>query len=284
MNVLKILRSRPGLFFRLSGIRLSDFEALVNQLYPIWLISENNRLSGKDRKRAIGGGRKYRLKFAEQMLLCLIYYRTYTSQAFIGLLFGTSSPTVCRRTRAMTALMAGHFAMPERKVKLSAQEKDALLYLMIDGTERPVQRPRTRSKRKAKYSGKKKRHTACHQIITDDKKRIVAVGPAHHGRKHDKRIYDETRVDKPPDVLVLGDLGYLGTSLEVPFKASKNHPLTKQQKTYNTWHAKLRIGVEHGICRMKKFKIFADIHRNNGQVDMIAKNVGALANLNLKTA
>ncbi|MCP3971561.1 MAG: transposase family protein, partial [Rhodobacteraceae bacterium] len=71
---------------------------------------------------------------------------------------------------------------------------------------------------------------------------------------------------------------------EVPLKASKNHPLTKEQKTYNTWHAKLRIGVEHGICRMKKFRIFAVIHRYNGQADMIAKNVGALANLNLKTA
>lgn len=284
MNVLKVLRARPALFFRLSGVRLADFEALVDQLYPIWLIREEKRLSRKDRQRAIGGGRKYRLKFAEQMLLCLIYYRTYTSQAFIGLLFSTSSPTVCRRTCAMTALMAGHFAMPERKVKLSAQEREDLLYLMIDGTERPVQRPQKRSKRKSKYSGKKKRHTACHQIITDDKKRIMAVGPAHHGRKHDKRIYDEARVDKPPDALVLGDLGYLGTSLEVPFKASKNHPLTKEQKSYNTWHASLRIGVEHCICRMKKFRIFADTHRNNDQVNMIAKNVGALANLNLKTA
>ena len=284
MQVLKVLRTRPELFFRLSGIRLADFDALVGPLYPIWLIREKKRLSRQDRQRAIGGGRKYRLKFAEQMLLCLIYYRTYTSQAFIGLLFSTSSPTVCRRVRAMTELMAGHFRMPERRVKLSKAEKDDLLYLMIDGTERPVQRPSSRSKRKAKYSGKKKRHTASHQIITDNKKRILAVGPAHHGRKHDKRIYDETRVDKPPHVLALGDLGYLGTTLEIPIKASKKKPLTKEQKDYNTWHAKLRVGVEHGICRMKKFKIFADIYRNNQQKNMIAKNVGALANLNLKTA
>ncbi|MCP3972167.1 MAG: transposase family protein, partial [Rhodobacteraceae bacterium] len=52
------------------------------------------------------------------------------------------------------------------------------------------------------------------------------VGPAQAGRKHDKRIYDEARVDKPPGVLVLGDRGYLGTPLEVPLKASKNHPLS----------------------------------------------------------
>ena len=201
----------------------------------------------------------------------------------MGLLFSTSSPTVCRRTCAMTELMAGYFRMPERKVKLSEAEKADLLYLMIDGTERPVQRPQRPSLRKKKYSGKKKRHTVSHQIITDDKKRILAVGPAHYGRKHDKHIYDKTRVDRPPDILVLGDLGYLGTTLEIPLKASKNKPLTQHQKDYNTWHAKLRIGVEHGICRMKKFRIFADIHRNNQQKNMIAKNVGALANINLKT-
>ena len=85
-------------------------------------------------------------------------------------------------------------------------------------------------------------------------------------------------------MLVLGDLGYLGTTLEIPLKASKNHPLSKEDKAYNTWHSKHRIGVEHAIGRMKKFRIFADIHRGNGQVNMIASNVGALANLNLKTA
>ncbi len=88
----------------------------------------------------------------------------------------------------------------------------------------------------------------------------------------------------PPVCLSRADPGYPGTSLEVPLKASRNHPLTKERKSCNTWHAKLRIGVEHGICRMKKFRIFADTHRNNGQADMIARNVAALANLNLKTA
>ena len=92
------------------------------------------------------------------------------------------------------------------------------------------------------------------------------------------------RVDRPPGTLVLGNLGYLGTSLEVPIKASKNQPLTQAQKIYTTWHAKSRIGVEHGICRMKKFRIFAETHRGNRQKNMIAKNVAALANLNLKTA
>ena len=54
--------------------------------------------------------------------------------------------------------------------------------------------------------------------------------------KHDKRIYDEARVDKPPDVLVLGDLGYLGSALEVPLKASKNKPLDEEEKSLSLIH------------------------------------------------
>jgi len=283
MKVLNVLTARPTLFFRLSGIRLTDFNTLVSTLHPIWLESEEQRLSHKNRKRAIGGGMNYRLEFAEQLLLCLMYYRTYTTHVFMGLVFNVSSPTVCRRIQAMTKLMAGHFRMPERKVKLSEEEQADLLYLMIDGTERPVRRPKKPSAGKAKYSGKKKKHTASHQIITDDKKRILAVGCAHHGRKHDKRIYDETRIDRPPDILVLGDLGYLGTTLEIPLKKSKKNPLTTEEQDYNTWHSKLRIGVEHGIGRMKKFNIFADIHRNNRQQNMIAMQFLAVAYLSFKS-
>ena len=123
-----------------------------------------------------------------------------------------------------------------------------------------------------------------HQIITDSNKRILAVGSAQQGSKHDKKIFDESRVVKPPDMLVLGDLGYLGTDFEIPLKKSKKKPLTDNDKIYNQWHSSLRVGVEHAIGRMKKFNIFSDIHRGNGLQNMIAKNVAALANINLNRA
>lgn len=138
--------------------------------------------------------------------MCMIYYRTYISHEFLGLLFGVSDSTSIRVVNAMTKLLAGHFRMPERKVRLSEQEKAELLYLMVDGTERPVHRPKKPGRRKKNYSGKKKRHTNVHQIVTGSTKRIVAVGPAQQGRKHDKKIYDERRLERPPDMMGLGDL------------------------------------------------------------------------------
>ena len=96
---------------------------------------------------------------------------------------------------------------------------------------------------KDKIFWQEKRHTASRQVITDDKKQIQAIGPAHHGSEHDKRIYNETRIARPPGVLALGDLGYMRTTLEIPLKTSKKKPLTKAELEYNTWHSKLRIGV-----------------------------------------
>jgi len=284
MDTLKVLRSRPNLFFRLSGIRVKDFDLLTKKTHTIWLKNERKRLYRTDRHRSIGAGRKYELNFQSQLLMCLIYYRTYTTHVFLGLVFGVSSPTVCRVNRSMTHLLAKHFRMPEREIHLTEEEKNELLYLMVDGTERPIYRPKKPSKRKSNYSGKKKRHTVVHQIITNNKKKILAVGSAQKGSKHDKRIWDESRVIKPPDVMVLGDLGYLGTNFETPIKKRKNKKIPKKDKSYNHWHSGLRIGVEHAIGRMKKFRIFADIHRNHGFQNMIAKNVAALANINLKTS
>ncbi len=56
MNTLKVLRARPTLFFRLSGIRLEDFDRLIKDTHPLWLKSEHKRLSRPTRKRAIGAG------------------------------------------------------------------------------------------------------------------------------------------------------------------------------------------------------------------------------------
>lgn len=107
MDTLKVLRARPALFFRLSGIRIEDFDNLLEQTYPLWVQREHKRLSRKGRQRAIGAGRKYELEFSAQLLMCLIYNRTYTTHVFLGLVFGVSSPTVCRINASITHLLAG---------------------------------------------------------------------------------------------------------------------------------------------------------------------------------
>ena len=90
MRTLSILRKRPRIFFRLSAIRFKDFESLACHLELLWEAYERARLSSRKRKRGIGAGNKHKLCFSSQLLMCLIYYRTYISHEFLGLLFGVS--------------------------------------------------------------------------------------------------------------------------------------------------------------------------------------------------
>ena len=59
------------------------------------------------------------------------------------------------------------------------------------------------------------------------------------------------------------DLGFLGIKKNVtgdtiflPHKASKNKPLTAEQKNENTAQARIRIVVENAIAKIKSFFIF----------------------------
>ena len=47
--------------------------------------------------------------------------------------------------------------------------------VMIDGTQRPIQPPQEQHKHKAHYSGKKKRHTPQHLILTDRARRVLVL-------------------------------------------------------------------------------------------------------------
>jgi hypothetical protein len=60
------------------------------------------------------------------------------------------------------------------------------------------------------YSGKKKRHTRKHTVMTTPDKQIIVLSPAREGKVHDKRqLAEEKLVDQIPDkVTISGDLGY----------------------------------------------------------------------------
>jgi hypothetical protein len=84
--------------------------------------------------------------------------------------------------------------------------------VILDGTERPVQRPKDPEKQKEHYSAKKKRHTRKHITGTTRKKRVILLTQARPSKVHDKRQLDEEDlVSNIPDaVAVEGDLGFQG--------------------------------------------------------------------------
>jgi DDE superfamily endonuclease/Helix-turn-helix of DDE superfamily endonuclease len=281
----------PQALRRLTGLDPAAFRALLPQVEHAWRDALHRRRQRPGRQRRPGAGRKFALPVADQLLVLLIYYRTYVSHAFLAFLFGIDDATVCRTLRRIEPLLAGIFRIPERRVAL---QQDEVRELFFDGTERPTRRPQRRQRRC--YSGKKKRHTLKNQVVVVRKRkragrrkagqqqkrrlRVAAVSPTAPGRVHDKRVYDRTRVVVPPGVARVGDTGYQGTPLRTPVKRRRGLKLSRRQRRGNARLSRRRIAAEHGIGKMKIWRIAAERWRNPvRRHTLVLKNVAGLHNL-----
>jgi hypothetical protein len=281
------LKRSAETFRQLTGITPAAFDHLLSELTPRYTAAEAKRKNRPGRRRRPGAGRKHALPLADRLLMLLIYYRTYTTHAFLGFLFGVDDSAVGRNINPLQPLLAGIFRIPERRVEL---QPDEIRELFFDATERAIPRP-TRGQR-AYYSGKKKRHTLKHQVVVVRRRkptgpgakprrvRIAAVSGAFPGKTHDKKVYDRTRVVCPRGVKRTGDTAYLGTGLSTPRKKPRGGSLTPRQKAGNRRVSKRRIVVEHGIGKMKVWRIAAERYRNlRRRHTLIMKNIAGLQNL-----
>ena len=88
-----------------------------------------------------------------------------------------------------------------------------------------------------------------------------------NGRKHDFRLFRDSRIHVRAETLLEADTGYQGlaqlhANSLLPKKRSKNHPLTKQQRKENREISRKRIFVEHAIRFVKRFRILSERYRN----------------------
>lgn len=285
-NSKRLLKNGQN-FRRLTGITPDKFRELKMKLEPLFKKWGKERLSKKPRKRKIGGGNKNKLCMEDRLLLLLMYYRTYTTYAFLGFIFHIDESNVGRNFKPLEPLLAQVFRIPERRVMLSENE---IAELFFDESEQPTERPT--KKQKKFYSGKKKTHTKKFQVSVVKKKkttsrgkkprrlRIVTISKIVQGSMHDKKLYEKERVQKPPGVLGFGDTGYLGTLLKIPHKKPRGKELTKQQKKANKRLSSNRVCVEHAIGKMKIWRIVMDKIRNSKRNHSLTiKNVAGLHNL-----
>jgi DDE superfamily endonuclease/Helix-turn-helix of DDE superfamily endonuclease len=281
-NHEKLLR-KPSLFRMFTGLSAREFDTLVADLEPVWQARMAKRAARRPRRRKPGAGRKAKRLFTDRLLLTLLYYRAYVTQEFVGFLFGVDKGTVSRDVQELSLCMAGVFRIPEKKVRIDPDDLEAVF---VDATEQPVHRPERKQRRS--YSGKKKRHTAKHQIVVTRKRkrpgekqkvRIKAVSKAARGRVHDKKVYDRSRLRIPPGVPKSGDSGYQGSDLRVPKKKPRKGQLSDEERRANRRLAKERIVAEHGIGKMKIWRIAADRYRNPlRRHTVMMKNVAGLHN------
>ena len=93
----------------------------------------------------------------------------------------------------------------------------------------------------------------------------------------------------PKQVVNVFDLGYLGIEKDFPQQLSSipnrkkgNQELSAEETEYNKIHSKKRIKIEHVICRLKKYRILADIFRNRlKKYNKVSNIVAGLVNYGL---
>jgi hypothetical protein len=106
-------------------------------------------------------------------------------------------------------------------------------------------------------------------ILANARKQIKYLSLAYDGSAHDYAILKN---ELPPkdrlwfdDHSIHVDLGfqgickdYIGERFSIPFKKSKNKPLTDEQKNTNKVKSSYRVYVEHSIGGLKRYRFLSD--------------------------
>ena len=163
-------------------------------------------------------------------------------------------------------------ALPQRKVTSLEGFVEAfpdVKGVILDGTERPIQRAQDRNPQKEDDSGQKKRHTRTHRAGVAPDRKILLFSTAYPGKAHDKGILNtEGWAEWIPDaVKIQGDLGFQGlqneyVNVEIPHKKPKGGHLTDEQKAEHQALARERVVGEHAFVGLKRYGIARQVYRN----------------------
>jgi hypothetical protein len=271
------LKDKLGVFQSFTGLTLTAFERLLPafaQAYEADL-DQRDQQRGQARQRQRGGGRIGALPTPEDKLVfILFYFKFYPVQVVQGYCFGLGQPQandwIHRLTPLLRQALGEDRQLPARQTKDIAQVLAACpgLTFILDGTERPIRRPKNPDQQRHFYSGKKKRHTVKNNLVTDQRTgKIKVLSPTVEGKKHDKKLAEEDDIPFPEDSTLYQDTGFIGyqpqrVQIIQPKKKPKGGQLTAQEKSDNTAIAKARIGIEHAIGAVKIYHIVHDVFRN----------------------
>ena len=103
-------------------------------------------------------------------------------------------------------------------------------------------------------------------VVNKSDKKVICTSFAN-GKRHDFRVYKESKVHAKAETKIQGDTAFIGikklhTNSEVPFKRTKKNPLDAEKKSYNRKLSSSRVTVENVIGFLKRFKIISDRYRN----------------------
>jgi predicted DNA-binding protein YlxM (UPF0122 family) len=239
------------------------------------------------RQRKIGGGRKSALGSPENQLLFILFYlKNYPTYDVLAFTFNISRGCAFASVQRLLPILKKTQEKLKVLPKRTTDDPEELLqliesidHILIDATERPIQRPQKPARQKKHFSGKRGFHTVKNTTVADPDKRILILGETVPGSPHDDALFKEEfdpQVDWFSSTEASVDLGYHGIQTDysspehvhVPHKKprkSKKTPdpqLTRQQKRDHRRMSRVRVFVEHAIGGMKTFRVLTIRLRN----------------------
>jgi hypothetical protein len=276
LNLQRALKN-DRLLRALTGLNRKAFEELKPTFAEVLANTEVPRRSPSPRQRATGAGRKPTLATVEaKLFFILFYFKVYPTFDLAGLLFDLDRSQANRWMHRLQPLveeaLGQKMALPKRKLTSLEEFVDAfpeVERVILDGTERAIQRAKDRDQQKEDYSGKKKRHTRTHLAAVAPDRSILVFSTAYPGKTHDKGLLNTEGWAEwiPDDVKIQGDLGFQGlqneyVNVEIPHKKPKGGHLSDEQKAENQALARERVVGEHAFAGLKRYGIATQVYRN----------------------
>ncbi|HET8685413.1 MAG TPA: IS5 family transposase [Methanosarcina sp.] len=272
MTYEQLKKLSPSGFKRRCGVHLATFQQMVEVLRP-----------NLDRRGKRGGQAK--LSVEDQLLVVLEYWREYRTQFHIGSSWGLSESAVCRLIHKVEKLLmdSEQFHLPGKKQLY--QNAANWEVVVVDVTERPIERPP--KKQRAYYSGKKKQHTLKAQMVVNQANGQIICTAFGKGKRHDFYLFKQHPLPLVTEQLCLADKGYQGLAKLhenscLPTKKPRQKQLDAHEKQHNRNLSRLRVIVEHINRRLKIFRILGERYRNRRKRFGLRFNLlAALVNIEL---
>lgn len=263
----RLMRSLTGMNLAAFDQLLPSFSQAYQAAHPV----------APTRQRQPGAGRKSNLlEMEDKLFFVLFYFKCYPTFDLAGLLFdfnrSQANRWLHRLQPILEAALGRELVLPKRQLHSLAEfiacfpETERVI---LDGIERPIQRPQDPARQTRTYTGKQKRNTRKHLGLSDQDKRILLLTPVKDGSHHDKSILDCSVIAEhiPIDIPIQVDLGFKGLedeyeNVEIPHKKPRGGELTAAEKAENRAFSGERVVVEHAFGGIKRYRAAADIYRN----------------------
>ncbi len=215
------LKEKPREFLSVTSLTDEEFQVML-PTFEKWYqrsAKPKPKVTKRKKQRASGGGRKATLaEIGDKLLFILAYQKTAPLQTLHGLQFGISQGRVNYWVHRLLPVLQKSLSELGMKPARAGEQVAELIEaregganLSLDAAERLLQRPVNEEKQREKYSGKKKTHTDKNLLLVNENtRRVVYLSKTVEGKKHDKKLADESRISYPENASLTQDTGFQG--------------------------------------------------------------------------